>query len=174
MVTLQRIQEAFKEQAIDTYYLGATAEAPMAQIVLEIQTGEAESNHLEICVMPIPDSSVALLQLYVQLPLPPPFQPDDQIPSFLLPAIHQYMGTLNQLLPVPGFYCLEDQIQYKHIFAAADVAPEQLVYLVETATKLIQICQPSLQQVAIGGLSIDEAIAGIQALFADVDEEPSN
>ena len=170
MKTLQDLQKLLQSEEISSYYLTATEDSPIAQLIIEVQTAEQESNHLELCLIPTPDSPVFLLQVFMQLPLAPPFQPNDRIPEFLLPNLHHYMGVLNQVLPLPGFYCLDAQLQFRHIFATEDPTQEQLTYIIETSGKLVQLCQPILQKVAIGACPIQEAIEAIPKLFSISEE----
>jgi len=170
MIDLQEIQQLLLNNDIESYYLTATKESPLAQLIIEVQTADQETNHLELCLIPTPDSEIFLLQLFMQLPLPPPFKPDDKIPEFIVPTVHHYLGSLNQILPLPGFYCAGKQMHFRHIFASQQPTEQQLSYIVETCSKMIQLCQPALQKVAIGDTPLQEAVETIPTLF-DVEEE---
>ena len=162
---LLSIQKLLHTKDIQSYYWPMNAERKLAKLVIEIQTTDTESNHLEICEIPVPNSEVFLLQFFVQLPLIEPFGPDDALPEFLQGNLHMYIGALNQILPLTGFNCADGKICFRHIFSCELVTPEQLLYLIETIERLVQICQPSIQQVAIGIQDSKTAIRDINALF---------
>ena len=79
---LLSIQKILNQLGVDGYYRPTGPDRHLAQLSIEILTGENESNHLEICEIPIPDSELFLLQWFVQLPLSEPFAPNDPIPCF--------------------------------------------------------------------------------------------
>jgi hypothetical protein len=172
-MNLQNIQKLLQQVDISAYYLAATTESPISQLIIEVQTAQRETNHLEICEIQVPSSPVYLLQFFLQLPLPEPFEADDCIPDFLISDVHEYMAILNQMIPLPGFNCTDRKMYYRHIFATENTTQEQLQYIIETSSKLIQICQPSIQDIAIGITSLADAIEVLPTLF-DIPEETND
>ena len=78
------------------------------------------------------------------------------------------------MLPLPGFNSTDAKIYFRHIFATSQPSIDELLYIVDTISKLIQICQPAIQQVAIGFVSAKEAIQDIAALFVPEEEDSSS
>ena len=169
-MSLKHIQKLLQQIDIPSYYLSANEDTSIGQLLIEIQTAERETNHLEICEIKVPDSPVYLLQFFMQMPLPEPFAADDCIPEFLVADVHGYMAVLNQIIPLPGFNCTDQKMYYRHIFATENPTEEQLQYIIETSTKLIQICQPSIQEIAIGITSLSDAVTDVASIF-NVQEE---
>ena len=170
---LLSIQAALQEFELNGYYRPASPVRHLAQLILEIQTGPQESNHLEICEIPVPDSELFLLQWYVQLPLPEPFGPDDPVPEFLQDDARQVCAALNQILPIGTFNLFEEKLCFRHIFVSEIITPSQIEYLVQTIESEIERCQPLLQDVSIGLVDAQAGIAQIDTLFMGPKEEPS-
>lgn len=159
---LLSIQSALQEIGLNGYYLPASPTRHLAQLTLEIKTGHLESNHLEICEIPVPDTELFLLQWYVQLPLPEPFGADDVVPEFLQDDTRQLCAVLNQILPIGGFNLFEGKLCFRHIFVSEIITPAQTEYLVQTIESEIERCQPLLQDVAIGLCDADSGIERIE------------
>ena len=170
-VQLKSLQRILDDLGIQSYYWGVSEERSRPMLVVEIQSTEDECNHLEICEIAIPETELFLLQSYVQLPLSPPFGPNDELPDFLRGDVLQYIAALNHVLPIMGFSCVEGKLCFRHIFPCEFMTPTQLQYLIETIEQLIQYCQPSIQQVAIGSLDLQDAIHNIPTLFNEPFQE---
>ena len=138
---------------------------------VEIQTGAKESNLLEICEIPIPDSDLFLLQWFVQLPLSEPFSPADCIPEFQTLEVLTFCAEINQILPVGIFNVFQQQLCFRHIFSCEFLSVSQVEYLLQTIEGTIQRLQPMLQSVAIGSLTAQEAIANIDSAFGENESE---
>ena len=167
---LTSIQKILQELGIDAYFRSQSEDRSLSTLGIEIQTGTDESNLLEICEIPIPDSDLFLLQWFVQLPLTEPFSPADLIPEFQISEVMALCAELNQVLPVGIFNVYQKQLCFRHIFTCEFVGVGQIEYLLQTIEGTIQRIQPMLQSVAIGTISSDDAIASIDGLFLDKDE----
>ncbi len=174
---LLSIQTILQDLGIDSYLRTVSSERALATLGIEIKTGAHESNLLELCEIPIPDSELFLLQWFVQLPLCEPFTPADPIPDFQIPEVLTFCAELNQILPVGIFNVYEKRLCFRHIFTCEFVSPSQVAYLLQTIEGCIQRVQPLLQQVAIGLLSGEQANEQIDSLFSAAphqdEEEPS-
>lgn len=168
---LLSIQSALQEIGLNGYYLPASPTRHLAQLTLEIKTGHLESNHLEICEIPIPDTELFLLQWYVQLPLPEPFGADDVVPDFLQDDTRQLCAVLNQILPIGTFNLFEGKLCFRHIFVSEIITPAQTEYLVQTIESEIERCQPLLQDVAIG---LCDAVHGIERIEEALQAPPAD
>ena len=164
---LSSIQKILQKLGIDAYLRSQSAERPLATLGVEIETGAQESNLLEICEIPIPDSDLFLLQWFVQLPLSEPFSPADCIPEFQLLEVLTFCAEVNQILPVGIFNVFQQQLCFRHIFSCELLSVEQVEYLLQTIEGTIQRLQPMLQSVAIGSLTAEEAIASIDTAFSE-------
>ena len=113
-VQLSSIQKILQQLGIDAYLRSRSSERPLATLGVEIQTGSQESNLLEICEIPIPDSDLFLLQWFVQLPLSEPFSPADLIPDFQLEDIlfGNQSGSSQE-----NFNVHQKQLCFRHIFS---------------------------------------------------------
>jgi hypothetical protein len=169
---LLSIQTILQELGIDAYLRTVSSDRALATLGIEIKTGTHESNLLEICEIPIPDSELFLLQWFVQLPLCEPFTPADAIPDFQIPEVLIFCAELNQILPVGIFNVYDKRLCFRHIFTCEFVSPSQVAYLLQTIEGCIQRVQPLLQQVAIGLLSGEQAIEQIDSLFSK--KEPAD
>jgi hypothetical protein len=168
---LLSIQSALQEIGLNGYYLPASPTRHLAQLTLEIRTGHLESNHLEICEIPVPDTELFLLQWYVQLPLPEPFGADDVVPDFLQDDTRQLCAVLNQILPIGTFNLFEGKLCFRHIFVSEIITPAQTEYLVQTIESEIERCQPLLQDVAIG---LCDAVHGIERIEEALQAPPAD
>jgi len=168
---LTSIQKILQELGIDAYFRSQSEDRSLSTLGIEIQTGTDESNLLEICEIPIPDSDLFLLQWFVQLPLAEPFSPADLIPEFQISEVMALCAELNQILPVGIFNVYQQQLCFRHIFTCEFVSVDQIEYLLQTIEGTIQRIQPMLQSVAIGTISSSEAIANIDGLFLDKDAQ---
>ena len=164
---LSSIQKILQKLGIDAYLRSQSADRPLATLGVEIETGAQESNLLEICEIPIPDSDLFLLQWFVQLPLSEPFSPSDCIPEFQLLEVLTFCAEINQILPVGIFNVFQQQLCFRHIFSCEFLSVEQVEYLLQTIEGTIQRIQPMLQSVAIGSLTAEEAIASIDTAFSE-------
>ena len=165
-VQLQSLQRILQSLGIDAYLRTSSAERSMATLGIEIETGPQESNLLEVCEIPIPDSDLFLLQWFVQLPLSAPFAPSDTIPEFQIAEVLAFCAELNQILPVGIFNVFDERLCFRHIFTCEFLSQAQVEYLLQTIEGCIQRVQPRLQEVAIGTLSAEEAIESIDELFS--------
>ena len=170
---LLSIQSALQEIGLNGYYLPASPTRHLAQLTLEITTGHLESNHLEVCEIPVPDSELFLLQWYVQLPLPEPFGADDVVPEFLQDDTRQLCAVLNQILPIGTFNLFEGKLCFRHIFVSEIMTPAQTEYLVQTIESEIERCQPLLQDVAIGLCDAETGIQRIDEAFEGPADDPN-
>ena len=170
---LLSIQSALQEIGLNGYYLPASPTRHLAQLTLEIKTGHLESNHLEICEIPVPNTELFLLQWYVQLPLPEPFGADDVVPDFLQDDTRQLCAVLNQILPIGGFNLFEGKLCFRHIFVSEIITPDQTEYIVQTIESEIERCQPLLQDVAIGLCDADRGIERIEEALQAPPTDPS-
>lgn len=168
---LSSIQKILQQLGIDAYLRSRAPDRPLATLGVEIQTGAKESNLLEICEIPIPDSDLFLLQWFVQLPLSEPFSPADCIPEFQTLEVMTFCAEINQILPVGIFNVFEQQLCFRHIFSCEFLSVSQVEYLLQTIEGTIQRLQPVLQSVAIGSLSALEAIQNIDAVFSESETE---
>jgi hypothetical protein len=163
---LLSIQKILQQIGTDAYLRSRSPERNLATLGIEIETGPQESNMLEVCEIPIPDSDLFLLQWFVQLPLSEPFSPADSIPEFQIPEVMALCAELNQILPIGIFNVFEKQLCFRHIFTCEFVTTSQVEYLVQTIESTIQRVQPLLQEVAIGAKSAEEAIASIDVILS--------
>ena len=168
---LSSIQKILQQLGIDAYLRTRSADRPLATLGVEIQTGTQESNLLEICEIPIPDSDLFLLQWFVQLPLSEPFSPADCIPEFQTLEVMTFCAEINQILPVGIFNVFQQQLCFRHIFSCEFLSVSQVEYLLQTIEGTIQRLQPLLQSVAIGSLTAEEAIDSIDRAFGDNESE---
>ena len=168
---LLSIQKILHHLGIDGYYRPVGPDRHLSQLSIEIHTGENESNHLEICEIPIPDSELFLLQWFVQLPLSEPFAPNDPIPSFQQSEVLAFCAELNQILPIGIFNVFEERLCFRHIFLSEIISQNQVEYLLSTIETLIQRCQPLLQDVAIGMQVAEHAIQNMDSLFEAIESE---
>jgi hypothetical protein len=166
MSSLLDIERLLAENDISASYLSATAENPMAQLFIELFPEEDNSLTTQICHIPLPDSEVFILQCYIQLPLPAPFEPDAEIPPFLISDLQTYIANLNQIIPLVGFNCSQQKMYFRSSLVLEQYSAEQLIYTLELLRYLIESCLPSLQSVAIGLEDVESAIARIPKLFA--------
>ena len=170
-VQLSSIQKILQQLGIEAYLRSRSPERPLATLGVEIQTGSQESNLLEVCEIPVPDSDVFLLQWFVQLPLSEPFSPADPIPEFQIPEVMAFCAEINQVLPVGIFNVYQKQLCFRHIFSCEFVSVSQVEYLLQTIEGTIQRLQPILQSVAIGSQNAHEAIDSIDTVFGESDNE---
>ncbi len=170
-IQLQSLQRILHSLGMDAYLRTQSAERTMATLGIEIETGPQESNLLEVCEILVPDSDLFLLQWFVQLPLSAPFAPSDPIPEFQIAEVLTFCAELNQILPIGIFNVFDERLCFRHIFTCEFLSQAQVEYLVQTIEGCIQRVQPKLQEVAIGTLSAQEAIASIDALFSAGTEE---
>lgn len=170
---LLKIERLLAEHDISAGYLSANDEFPMAQLQLDFSSSEDEENALilQICHIPVPDSDVFILQFFIQLPLPPPFKPDAEIPEFLVGGIQKYIAHLNQILPIVGFNSSHQDLYFRSSLILEEYSEEQLIYYLELLHHLLETCIPSLQAIAIGLEDVEEAIIKIPQLFALRSEE---
>jgi hypothetical protein len=168
---LHSIQSILQELGIDAYLRSASSDRALSTLGIEIQTGERESNLLEICEISIPDSELFLLQWFVQLPMGEPFSPADAIPDFQIPEVLLFCAELNQILPVGIFNIFENRLCFRHIFTCEFVSATQVEYLLQTIEGSIQRIQPLLQEVAIGTITSEQAIDTIDSLFTNPEED---
>ena len=171
---LTSIQKILQELGIDAYFRSQSEERSLSTLGVEIQTGTHESNLLEICEIPIPDSDLFLLQWFVQLPLTEPFSPADLIPEFQISEVMALCAELNQILPVGMFNVYQQQLCFRHIFTCEFVSVSQIEYLLQTIEGTIQRIQPMLQSVAIGTISAVDAIAQIDDIFLSNEPEQTS
>lgn len=168
---LSSIQKILQQLGVDAYLRSRSADRPLATLGVEIQTGTRESNLLEICEIPIPDSDLFLLQWFVQLPLSEPFSPADCIPEFQTLEVMTFCAEINQILPVGIFNVFQQQLCFRHIFSCEFLSVSQVEYLLQTIEGTIQRLQPLLQSVAIGSQTAEEAIGNIDSVFNDTESD---
>jgi len=168
---LHSIQSILQELGIDAYLRSASSDRALSTLGIEIQTGEQESNLLEICEIQIPDSELFLLQWFVQLPMGEPFSPADAVPDFQIPDVLLFCAELNQILPVGIFNIFENRLCFRHIFTCEFVSAAQVEYLLQTIEGSIQRIQPVLQEVAGGTLTAEQAIDTIDSLFGNPEDD---
>lgn len=168
---LFRIEKILAENQISACYLAATKESPLAQLSLELPFGEENLLSLELCEIPMPDSNVFILQSFVPLPLPAPFEEDDLIPEFLVSGTQNYIAHLNQVLPIVGLNCSGQRIYFRTTLTLGTVSEEELLYFIELVHNIILRILPSLQAVAIGMQEATQAIQSIDSLFLPNEEE---
>lgn len=164
---LLTLQKEFENIDIASYYLSATPESRLAQLNLELQYSEIEQLAMEICEIPVPDSPLFILQFFVPLPLPPPFEPDEKIPEFVEGEVQKYTSQLNQVLPLIGFFCTNQKIFFRTTAVFEEYTMEQILYTLETIEKLIQKLLPSLQEVAIGMETATAVFSRIDQIFTE-------
>ena len=170
---LLEIERLLAENDISAGYLSANEDFSMPQLLVDFSlSGESEelaqkndALTLQICHIPVPDSSVFILQFFVQLPMPPPFQPDAEVPAFLVGGLQKYIAHLNQVLPIIGFNSSQQDLYFRSSLVLEKYSEAQLLYYFELLIHLLQVCLPALQAVAIGLEDPDEAIANIQNIF---------
>lgn len=168
---LLKIERILSENQVSACYLAATKESPLAQLSLELPFEEEHSLSLELCEIPVPDSTVFLLQYFVPLPLPAPFAVDDLIPEFLISGTQDYIAHLNQVLPIVGLNCSGQRIYFRTTLSLDRISEEQLLYTIELIHSIILRVLPSLQSVAIGMQDAAQAIEGIDSLFLPNERE---
>ena len=164
--SLLNIEQLLAENNISASYLSATSENPMAQLFIELFPEEENSLTAQICHIPLPDSEVFILQFYIQLPLPVPFQPDEEIPAFLISDLQAYIANLNQIIPLVGFNCSQQKLYFRSSLVLEEYSVEQIIYYLELLRYLIETCLSSLQSVAIGLEEVASAVANIPKLFS--------
>ena len=168
---LHSIQSILQALGIDAYLRSASSERVLSTLGIEIQTGEQESNLLEVCEIPIPDSDLFLLQWFVQLPMGEPFSPADAVPDFQISDVLLFCAELNQILPVGIFNVFENRLCFRHIFTCEFVSAAQVNYLLQTIEGSIQRIQPVLQEVAGGTLTAEQAIETLDSLFSNPEDD---
>ena len=164
---LKTLQHILHEFEVDTPYASATEESPLAQLFIEIPIAEQEPSLLELCIIPVPNDEIDLLQCFVQIPMLPPFEPADDVPEFLVAEVQTYLATLNQMLPLVGFSCVSQRIYYRCLIPVQNLEHSRanVLYTIQSIAQLVQICQVSVQNVALGQESAADAIEKIPEIF---------